>query len=333
MAGILDVFGQDAFSLQSLTVAINMLPFKPSRLGDLGLFAAKGITKTTAVIESKEGHLSLLPTAPRGGVGVVKRSEKRTVRSFPVPHIPYDKVILPEDIQDVRAFGSETTEETVASIVNDLLASMRQDHELTEEWHRVGAIKGTILDADGSEIFNLFTEFGVTETTVDFLLGTAGTDIRDKILAVLDVIEDNLGQIPSSGVRAFCGRTWFRRLIAHSDVKAAFDRWRDGEARRNDPRSGFEFAGVIFEEYRGTIGTREFIPTNEARFVAMNVPDLFVTSYAPGDFIETVNTVGKPVYAKQEAGHMNRSINLHTQSNHLCLCTRPATLVKGSTSN
>lgn len=333
MPGLADIFNQDAFSLLSLTRSINMLPYKPSRLGAMGLFEKESITKTTAVVESMEGHLSILQTAPRGAPGAVSRKEKRTVRSFAVPHIPYDAVILPEDLQNVRAFGSESEVEGLASVINNRLAKMRQDHELTEEWHRVGAIQGTILDADASVIFNLFTEFGVTETDIDFTLGTAATDIRDLILQVLDAVEDVLGGLAMDHVHAFCGRSWFRRFIAHADVKSAFDRWRDGEFHRSDPRKGFQFAGVTFEEYRGRIGGRDFIPTAQCRFVPVGVPNLFVTSYAPGDFMETVNTPGQPVYAKQEIGDMNRSVKLHTQSNPLCLCTRPGVLVRGSTSN
>ncbi len=38
---MLDVFKADAFSTASLTAAIDMLPFKPARLGAMGLFQRK----------------------------------------------------------------------------------------------------------------------------------------------------------------------------------------------------------------------------------------------------------------------------------------------------
>ena len=50
---------------------------------------------------------------------------------------------------------------------------------------------------------------------------------------------------------------------------------------------------------------------------------------APGDFIETVNTRGIKIYAKQERMKFDKGIELHTQSNVLYMCTRPAALVRG----
>ena len=54
------------------------------------------------------------------------------------------------------------------------------------------------------------------------------------------------------------------------------------------------------------------------------------TVYAPADYIETVNTIGLPRYAKQATDQeFGRWVKLHTQSNPLPICTRPKTLIKG----
>ena len=44
--------------------------------------------------------------------------------------------------------------------------------------------------------------------------------------------------------------------------------------------------------------------------------------------METVNTVGKAVYAKQRVMDFDVGVELHTQSNPFIICTRPATLIK-----
>ena len=49
---------------------------------------------------------------------------------------------------------------------------------------------------------------------------------------------------------------------------------------------------------------------------------------APADFNETVNTLGQLLYAKQEPRKFERGTDLHTQSNPLPMCHRPALLVK-----
>jgi hypothetical protein len=49
--------------------------------------------------------------------------------------------------------------------------------------------------------------------------------------------------------------------------------------------------------------------------------------------LETINTLGKRLYAKQEARKFNRGIDIHTQSNTLPMCMRPSLIVKVYTSN
>ena len=66
---LLDIFNDDAFSLTSLTATLNDLPYKPGRIGELGLFTESGINTTTAIVESRNGELKLLPTTERGRSG------------------------------------------------------------------------------------------------------------------------------------------------------------------------------------------------------------------------------------------------------------------------
>jgi hypothetical protein len=68
---MLNVFKTDAFSTVSLTDAFIKKPYQPRRLGKLGLFRESGIPNTTAVVEYKDGQLSLITSSPRGGPGSV----------------------------------------------------------------------------------------------------------------------------------------------------------------------------------------------------------------------------------------------------------------------
>ena len=330
---IANIFGNDLFTMASLTDAVNALPFKPSRIGQMGLYQMSGVTTTSIIIEEKDGILALISTQPRGGTNVFGRGNQRKGRSFLIPHIPLNDRVMAEDVTNVRAFGSETALQGVARVVNDRLALMRQSHEVTLEYHRIGGIHGVILDADGSTtIYNLFTEFGVTEVTVDFALSSSVTDVRGRCLDVAVSIEKSLGAAAYDHIHCFCGLTWFKAFVNHTQVKVAYERWRDGVALRNDPRKGFEFAGITFEVYRGTVSGVAFINASQARFFPVGVPNLFKTYFAPADFMETVNTVGIAMYAKQAPLEFNVGVKMHTQSNPLCMCTQPKVLVKGTTS-
>ena len=330
---MLDVFKKDAFSTLSLTTAINKLPFKPGRLGEMGLFKKSGKTTTQIGIEEKQGKLSLLPTASRGTMPTVNSSATRKVIAFTVPHIPANDTVLAEEVQNIRAFGEEDVVEVVADVVNEKLATLRSFHEVTHEYHRIGAIQGQVKDADGSTVLlNLFTTFGITETVVDFDFTAGVQDMKKKALEVIRLMETALGAETYDHIHAFCGDGFFDAFISHETVKDAFARYQDNVfAREVAPqRRGFTFADIVWENYRGKIGTVDFIPTNECRFVPVGTQNIFQEYYAPANFMETVNTVGKPIYAKQELMKFDIGVELHTQSNPLIICTRPQVLIKGN---
>ena len=115
-------FHNPAFSMAALTAAINILPNRYGRLEELNLFPSKPVRTRQILVEEMNGVLNLLPTLPPGSPGTVGRRGKRKLRSFVIPHIPHDDVVLPEEVQGIRAFGSETETEAVAGVFTlDLL--------------------------------------------------------------------------------------------------------------------------------------------------------------------------------------------------------------------
>jgi hypothetical protein len=330
---MLDTFTADAFNVVSLTAAINRLPFVPSRLGSLNLFEEAPQTTTTAVVEYALGRLSLLQTGTRGGPSVnTAKSKKRAVKTFRIPHVPQDSEILADDIQGIRAFGSETELETHAALMNDRLESMRGDHELTHEYQRAGALCGVILDADGSTIYNLFTEFGITEDEYTLSAASEAGEQKVEVREIIRDIEDSLGNATYKGIHALCDDEFFDNLLKSPGVKEAYDRWQDGQFKRDQQGrddGGFTYLGVTWENYRCKVGSTNFLQdTNVARFFPVGVKDLFKTAVAPADYMETVNTRGKLLYAKQEPKRFNKGVDLESQSNALFLCTNPRVLKK-----
>jgi len=215
---------------------------------------------------------------------------------------------------------------------------MRQNHEITHEYHRIGAISGVIVDGDATTtLYDLFAEFGISQTSVDFTLGTTTVDIKSKVEAVRRAIEDALGLLTYTGIHAFCGNTFWDKLVSHPDVKSAWTYWQNGQFFRESQRVAnggqFDYLGVTWENYRGKVGSTAFIPDADCRFVVEGVPELFLEHYAPADTLDAVNTLGQEVYAMQEPMEFNKGVLIHTQSNPLMLCTRPETLIRGTTSN
>ncbi|WP_420801183.1 major capsid protein [Pseudomonas brassicae] len=67
---------------------------------------------------------------------------------------------------------------------------------------------------------------------------------------------------------------------------------------------------------------------DEARLVPEGVSDLFLSIYAPADYIETVNTEGLPYYSKIEEMPFGKGIDGEAQSNPLHICTRPRAVIR-----
>jgi Phage major capsid protein E len=118
---MLDVFETNAFTLVTLTDAINKIKFVPRRIDQLGLFQDTAINTTTIVIEQKDNVLVHIPPTPRGAPGTTVDKPKRNVRNLTVPHFEIKDAIYADEVQNVRAFGSESVAETVMGKVAERL--------------------------------------------------------------------------------------------------------------------------------------------------------------------------------------------------------------------
>jgi hypothetical protein len=336
---MLDIFRSDAFGVVSLTDAINAVTFVPGRIGEMGLFTESGVATTSVAIEEKDGILVLVSPTPRGGPGQAIQKSGRRLRSLTVPHFEINDAIMAEEVQGVRPWGQETGLMQVQDLVAERGGVHSQSMEATQEYSRIGAIKGIVTYADSSSL-NLFTEFGVSqETEIDFDLDNASPAdgaLRVACAGVTRKIATNLGGLPFGEIRAFCGDAFFDNLLAHKEVRATFLGWpqaqilRDGYIEKNGKSYGaFEFGGIVWENYRGAVGDTAFIDTNKCHIYPVGVPNLFRTVYAPADYMETVNTLGQRLYAKQYPMQNGKGVNFDVQMNAIEYCTRPKVLMKG----
>ncbi len=339
MSRIINPFDQGGFGLAEMTQAINILPNLYTRLGEIGLFQFEGVTQRSVIIEQAEGKLSLLPSQPWGAPATVGSREGRSMRSFAVPHIPHDDAITVADIQGIRAIGSEDPEQ-VAAVMNRKLMLMRRKHAATREYMEMNALRGIVKDGSGATLINYFTEFGLTQISVDFVLGTAGTNVQGKVRDVLRNMEDNLlGEMMTSAYALVSGE-FFDKLIGHAKTEEAYKYFTasGGNPLREDMRRRFPFGGILFEEYRGSVtlstGVSErLIPAGEGICFPLGTMDTFSTYGAPANLLETANTVGQEIYARQMIEPKGRWIDLMTEANILPVNKRPRLAIRLHSSN
>lgn len=325
----LDIFNNDAFSVQNLTQAINDQPHQPTKLGDMKLFEETGITTTTLSVERKGNTLSLVQTSPRGSIGSGKDDDKRKLIPISTVHIQRNDSVIADRVQNVRAFGSESELQSVQTIVNQKLGELRRDMDVTLEWHRIGALKGLLLDADGSTLMDMFAAFNLAQQTHDMALDNDATKVQIKVMEAKRKAETVLGGKMVRGWKCLCSNEFFDALVGHPAVQSAFNRWQDGAFLRDDPReSGFPFGQVLWEEYVGQVGATRFIAANKAYLIPMGVPGMFVGHYAPADYMETVNTNGVPYYAKQELMRMGKGVEVEAQTNPIFFNTQPNAVIE-----
>ena len=320
---MLNVFGSDAFHFTKLVAAINLIPHVPTRLGQMGLFRQEGIDTLTVAIEMENNVLTLVPTAPRGAPGVVKGVERRNVRDFRTVHLPQRCSVMADEVSSLRAFGSETEEELAMGRLNKKMVVARRDLDITHEYQRMGALRGIVLDADGSTIYNFGTEFGVTPGTANIALSVTGTKVLQEVISLKGTVEDVLGGVAYTGMHALCSKEFFAALTSHPAVTETY-KYQMGNVLREDRRyTGFEFGGVFWEEYRGSVGGTRLIAANKALLIPLGVPDMFMTYFSPAPYMETVNTIGLPYYMKAKTMDYDVGVEWQVQSNPLHINTRP----------
>lgn len=334
----MDIFNDDAFSLTSLTAMINNIDYVPGRVGEL-CFAGtgEGVSTLSAAIESFGTSLSLVKSTPRGSPAPKEKQDKGTLRNVTIPQIKLEETIGAHSIIGVRQLGSTDVLRGVQSVVQRQMSKMTNRFDLTLEHLRLGALKGIVIDGDGSTVLvNLFTLFGISAPAdVHFALTTDTTDVRKICSDIIREVKRGIKLAWPTGARvnALCGDNFFDALVNHATIKDAYKNYVGAAVALGSTSAyaKFSWGGIDFENYQGTDDNSTVaVSTDECRIFVTGVPGLYAEYYAPADFMEAVGTVGLPRYAKMAADErFNQFVELHVQTNPLPLCLRPQTLIKG----
>lgn len=339
---MLDIFNNDAFSVTSLTGAMREIKHVPSFISRRGLFQTSSVSTLSVAIEKdKNDNFKLIPASPRGAPGTTFGKNRRSILNLSIPHFQVDDAILADEVQGVRAFGQEQAVETLQSKIANRAAEASQFFALTEEYHRLKVLTtGQLYDSDGVTVLvNYQALFGENlPNEIDFSFDTNTQGLLRKFCAkVHRDMAASLDGLPFSGIEFLCGDAFFDDLIANAEVREAYeghsgamqllDAYVSGSGQ-NSTYGEVNFAGIHFINYRGNFNGVAAINTDKAHGYPVGVPMLFQTVYGPADYMETVNTMGQRLYAKQWLMENGKGVNLEFQSNALHYCTRPRVLIR-----
>lgn len=302
----MDVFNGSAFSMTSLTGAVEKIGYKPQLLGSLGIFEPMP-TRTRSVFVDRRGQsLTLIPTSQTGEPPAELKVDLRDAVALQTTRLAKNFTLYAEEIQNIRAFGSETELAQVQVEYLRRMASIRDDMDLTHEYHRLGALQGILLDADGTSVIqNYFTKFGVTQPAViDFDLDNAAPAagaLRKKCAEVVRGMARSAGGafVQGTTIHALVGDDFYDALISHPEVEKTYLNWQAAADLRQDKSfQAFTYGGITWHNYRGTDDNSTVaIGTNDAKFFPVGAKGVFKKAMAPAEFGPYVNTLGQDLYA------------------------------------
>lgn len=333
-----DIFNSDAFSLFSLTDAVEKIPYEPSLLGDMGLFSPAPVRTPMIGVERRDGVLTLIQTSERGAPSTKAGAIRPKLRNFNTSRLIKEDAIHSHELLNMRAFGSESEIQTVQNELMFRMGRLSSDLNVTLENHRLGAVQGIVLDADGSTIYNFFTEFGISQPS-EITFSNAAVTAAGGMRAFLanNIVRPTLralGATTPVQIMALCGDTFFDWFINHADVVSTYNNWQAAaELRQGKAFGEFEFGGVQFVNYRGTDDNSTIgISVAKVKFFPVGVRSLFQQAMAPGESMDLVGTMGRERYAQvlQDPSGRNAFVTLEVATYPLMFCTRPEVLLRGA---
>lgn len=342
--GILDVFHQDIFSEIALTTAVEKAPYKPTGIGELGVFEDDPIRTTALAIEQRQGQLVLIPFSDRGEEGTQRETEKRQARYFKVPRLMHSDTVHVYEIQNIREFGTESVlmqlQTEVARRLNGP-TGLISNIEYTWEFGRLAALNGQCLDATGTVVYDFFEEFGIARPNpITFNLNqtdgvaAAPNSIRPLCNGIVRTMarRSQGAFTPTTQVYSLCGDEFWDALTNHPDVTRTYYNWAAAEElRKGQAFQAMRFGGINWFNYRGSDdATTIAVPSNSCRFFPVGAPGVFKRALAPGESAVFANQPGKPIYIQPIYDRdRQRWWKVEASSYPLHICTRPEVLQTG----
>lgn len=333
----------NGFQLVDWTDEILNLDNQAGLVGGLNLFRTQGISQTAVVFDKSMNDTTLLPQVSRRGRETTKGNDRKVETfSLPLAYFKHSDYITPEDIQGWRMPGTADGEESLARVRVQKLADMRAQVEQSLEYMKLQAIKGITSTPDGVVLADMFTEFGIAQTTIDFDLGDATTDVNAKISELKRSLQTNLktgGVI--RGINVVVDADFFDKLVSHPQIRQAYlyyasQRDINRESTNQFMSWGsvdqFTYKGVTFMTYDHVFklpdGSTEAAVAANTGHVIPVVNDLFRGYYGPSNKLGGANNVGREMFAYEFTDPKDEFHEMQVETSPLFFATQPQVLIK-----
>lgn len=332
----MNVFQQDAFSAISLTDAVRKSQTIPGLIGSLGLFTPKPVRTRTVAVEVKGNTLNIIQTSEAGAPRTRRANNKGDIRDLRVRRIEESSTITAEQLQGIRAFGSETELKTLQMEVAERQQNCIDDLSATVERLRLSCINGIVLDADDSTIYDYYSTFGISQgAEIDFNW-SARTKCKQYVANnVTRPIVRALGGVAAPGMRivALCGDDFFDDMQENGEYRDAFKNTQNAsKLLESTVFEAVDAWGVTWINYRGTDdNSKVAVGVDKVKFFPVGVRGLFQEAFAPAPTFSLVNTMGREWYSRIVVDKdRDEWADVEIESHRLPICTRPDALLQGN---
>lgn len=331
----------NAYECTDYTQELLLVPNSWTLLGDVGLFQPEALATTTATFEVTQQTLGLLKDYKRGTKPQTSKDDVSKMIAYNIPSFPIQEELLAHELIGKRMVGSADQLDTKANALAKKIARIRKNIDATKEVARFKTLTtGLAYAPNGTVVANYFSDMGVTQTSVDFVLNSGTTDVMAKVEEVIASIQDNAqtGDVITEIV-GYCSPEFFAAFIAHAKVSQAYlyySSTANQEILRN--RAGgkglyreFQFGGLRLIEVRTVLAGERLIPAKEAVFVPVGTSDSFVSYMAPAARFDYVNTLAEEAYLWTFESPKGTHIDIEGEFSVLNVLRRPKLVVKGTT--
>lgn len=345
----LDILRNDAFSVVSLRRLVDNLPFVPTMLGDMQIFNPQPIRTREVILYEEDGNVHLIPTTEIGSPDVHQIRDQGRARMLRTKRLAKMDTVRAGELIGIAdtAIPESIRLRTAQALTAKRMAKLKSDMEATKELHRLGALQGKLIDADGTTvIYNYFDEYGISQpATIN--LNFAATSENDLTMFfqenVIVPMELTLKDRAPNGVTVAClvGDYFWGRLMRHPGFRKLFELQALARAGAADvlfqPNNWrrLNFAGIEWINYRGSTAGDIAVPTADAIFFPIGARDVFDVYWAPGETLLDITEAGRPEYAYLQPDvrtAMPEKLDMFLRSYPLYACIYPKCLIRMTTS-
>lgn len=334
------------YGLTEWTDKVERIPNQYGYIKSRNFFNVRPTGDKAIVFDKSSSTTTLLPSAQRGQRAPTVGKD-RDVETFAIQlgFFKHEEYITPEDIQSQRMIGTPDGAETLANVRAEKFEDGRRAVDQTHEFMMIEAVKGVSVTPDGVVLADMFSLFGISQEVFDFDLGTATTEVYNKVSEVKRFVQSELksgGVI--QGIQVMCSTSFFDKLIVHPSVKEAYLNWQSNNRYREEfsqyfswgISDMFEYNGVMFFTYPATMikpdgTTYEPVATNEAHVIPVT-RDLFRGYYGPNDKLTGANQRGREIFAFEYRDPRDEFHEIMFETAPLFFSTNPKVLAKITTS-